>query len=245
MRTLITLLLLAGFAGADDGTEAEAADAIAKQLASPEDSVVLAGLLEAAGNQSKSLTTPVTKLLRHKNPAVRQSAIEVLGGRRDPSAQKKAASALCARLDPLSVKEEDKPELEKVITALHDLAQPSSIKPLLGMKSTAPREIHEAAAMAVANVPSKEAIDRLIQYGYKDRRGSDRTRDIAVKALRYATQEQIKGGIEVWRKWWSEHEKDFDPVAAMEKRAKAKAEADEKKERRKNRKKKKEEGAEG
>ena len=130
-----------------------------------------------------------------------------------------------------------------MITALHDLAQPSSIKPLLSMDSTTPREVRAACAMAVGNVPSKEAIDRLIQYGYKDRRGSGRTRDLATKALAYATQEKVKGGIEAWRKWWSENEDDFDPIAAAEKRQQARAAAEEKqrrKEERRNRKKKKE-----
>jgi len=92
--------------------------------------------------------------------------------------------------------------------------------------------------MAVANVPSKEAIERLIQYGYKDRRGAGRTRDLATKALAYATQEKVKGGIEGWRKWWSDNEKSFDPIAAAEKREEARAAAQAKKERKKNRKKK-------
>lgn len=238
MRPLLILLCLVGLAFADEKADDEAAKTIAVQLKSKEDSIVLAGLLDAATNQSKSLTSPVVKLLKHKNPAVRQSAIEVLGGRRNPSAQKKAASSLCARLKPLGAKEEQQPELLTAIQALHDLAQPASIKPLLGMRSGTPREVMAACSMAVANVPSKEAIERLIQYGYKDRRGAGRTRDLATKALAYATQEKVKGGIEGWRKWWSDNEKSFDPIAAAEKREEARAAAQAKKERKKNRKKK-------
>jgi len=161
------------------------ADAIAAGLASKEDTVVLNALTAAVEDQSPSLASPLCKLLKHRNPAVRQAAIEVLGGRTEKRARSKAAGALCARLGPLVDKhEENGEELDKLLTALHDLAQEKSIKPLLGLKSTAPREIREKAAMAVANVPDKEAIERLIQYGYKDRRGSGRTRDIAVMSLR-------------------------------------------------------------
>jgi len=238
MRAFLILLLGAAPLLAEEKAESEteAAKSILDQLASSEDQTVLNGLLEASGNQSKTLTSPVCKLLRHKNPAVRQSAIEVLGGRSDLGCQKKAASALIARVEPLAEKEEDKAECEKVLKALHDLAQPATIKPLLSLKSTLPKEIREQAAMAVANVPTKEAVDRLIQYGYKDRRGSGRTRDIAVRALRYATQEQMKGGIEEWRKWWSDNEASFDPIAAADKRKAAASAAAEKRERRKNRK---------
>ncbi|MHC4938460.1 MAG: HEAT repeat domain-containing protein [Planctomycetota bacterium] len=238
MRSLCLLFCLTALVCADEKADDEAAKSIVAQLKSKEDSIVLAGLLEAATNQSKSLTSPVIKLLKHKNPAVRQSAIEVLGGRRNPSAQKKAAQSLCYRLKPLSAKEEQQAELLVVIQALHDLEQPLAIKPLLSMDSGTPREVLTQCAMAVGNVPSKEAVDRLIQYGYKDRRGAGRTRDIAVKALRYATQEKVKGNIEAWRKWWSDNEKDFDPLIAAEKRAEARAAAKEKEERKKNRRKK-------
>jgi len=205
----------------------ESAKLIAKKLASKNDEEVFTGLHEAALNQDPVLTTPLTKLLKNKNTALRYGAIETLGTRTLEAERRQAARSLAARLKPLAVKENDREELLKVIQALHDLAQESTIKALLDSKNEEDRDVRQARAMAVANVPTKEAIDRLIQYGYKDKRGAGRTRDIAVKALRYATGEQLKGGIEVWRKWWSDNEKSFDPVAAADARkGKRTAEAD-------------------
>ena len=218
---LAALLLVPAAHGADDAElkeRKEAAKRIATKLASKNDEEVFTGLHEAALNQDPVLTSPLTKLLKSKNPAVRYGAIETLATRALAAEQKKAARSLAARLKPLATKEDDREELLKVIQALHDLAQESTIKALLDSKNDEDRDVRQARAMAVANVPTKEAIERLIQYGYKDRRGQGRTRDIAVKALRYATGEQLKGGIEVWRKWWSDNEKTFDPVAAADAR---------------------------
>ena len=230
MRITAALLVLASFAWAD-------AAAIVKKLGDKNDQIVLEGLAEAANEQSKSLTASLVKLTKHKNPAIRQTAIACLGGRTDVAAKKKAASSLAARLKPLSKDPHDKTEILLVIQALHDLAQPTTIKALLDTPNDAERDVREARAMAVANVPSKEAIERLIQYGYKDRRGEARTRDIAVRALRYATQDNTKRGIEGWRKWWSDNKKSFDPESAADKRQEArdaKAEKDAKREARKN-----------
>ena len=238
---LLPLLFIAAPLLADDG-----AKAIAKQLASKSDEEVYAGLHAAAGNQDKSLTSPICKLLKDKNPSIRATAIEVLATRTEPAAQKKAAQSLAARLKPLASKEDGKEELLKVVAALHDLAQPTTIKALLDSKHDEARDVRQARAMAVANVPSKEAIERLIQYGYKDRKGKGRTRDIATKALAYATGEKNRGGIDGWRRWWKENEKDFDCIDAAEKRAEKrdaaaqkKAKQAERKKKNKNRKKKK------
>lgn len=246
----LVVLLFAPFASAGEEAELkqrkEAAKLIAKKLASKNPEEVFTGLHEAAQNQDPVLTSPLTKLLKNKNPALRYGAIETLATRELGAEQRKAARSLSARLKPLAAKEQDREELMKVISALHDLAQESTIKALLDSKNDEDRDVRQARAMAVANVPSKEAIERLIQYGYKDRRGTGRTRDIAVKALQYATGLKNQGGIEGWRKWWSENEKNFDPVAAADERAAKKAERAakeakkaERKKRNKNRKKKK------
>jgi len=219
----LLVILLAPFAvaaeDADIKERKEAAKTIAKKLVSSNDEEVFAGLQEAAVNQDPSLTSPLCKLLKSKNTALRYGAIETLGTRTLQGEQKKAARSLVGRLKPLADNEDDREELLKVIQALHDLAQVSTIKAVLDSKSDEDRSVRQARAMAVANVADKEAIERLIQYGYKDRRGKGRTRDIATKALRYATGAQVKGGIEAWRKWWSENEKSFDPLAAAEQRA--------------------------
>ena len=87
----------------------------------------------------------------------------------------------------------------------------------------------------------KEAIERLIQFGYKDRRGSSRTVRTATQALAYATQEKVCGGIEQWRKWWSDNKATFDVEAAAEARAKARAKQAEKDAARKERRRKRKE----
>jgi HEAT repeat protein len=233
MRTFATLLCLACFVAAgspstlagdaakNDAAKADTSKQIAKQLSDKNDQQVLGALLEASGNQSKTLTSPLIKLLKNKNAAIRESAIACLGGRTEASSKKRAAISLASRLKPLGDKSTTKPEMLLVVQALHDLAQPTTIKALLDSPNSEERDVRQARAMAVANVPSKEAIERLIQYGYKDRRGEARTRDIATKALKYATQDTGKRGIEGWRKWWKENEREFDVVGAAEKRTEA------------------------
>ncbi|MHC4954204.1 MAG: HEAT repeat domain-containing protein [Planctomycetota bacterium] len=240
LRTVIPLFALSALlvAGEVDKKEhREATKRIAKQLASKESEEVFAGLLEAARNHDPSLAAPLVKLLKHKNPSIRAGAIEALGRRQELASQKKAASALAARLKPLSEKESDREELLKAIQALHDLAQPVSIKALLDTRADEDRDIVSARAMAVANVPSKEAIERLIQFGYKGRKS--RSRNVASAALRYATQQPVKGGIEQWRKWWSDNKKTFDVVDAAAKRDEKRAAEQAKKAKREERKKNK------
>jgi HEAT repeat protein len=233
MRPILLCLLVAAplTAGDTDESGPDVAD-VAKQLRSKDSNEVIAAARTAATIQDAKVLSPLIHLLRDKNPAVRTAAIEALALRTEAKQKKGAAQALAARLGPLSTKEEDRAELLAVIKAMHDLAQPATIKALLDIKSGTDREVARARAMAVGNVPSKEAIERLIQFGYKDRRGTDATRRVATEALAYATQERVKGGVEQWRQWWSENEKTFDPVAAAEKRKETRAKAEEKQARR-------------
>ncbi|MHC4958399.1 MAG: HEAT repeat domain-containing protein [Planctomycetota bacterium] len=241
-------LLLSAAAWADEAAKAAQAkaDELTKTMASKDAEERLSAVREAARNQHKSLVSPLTRLLKDKDVRIRYEAIAVLGLRLVPKDKKTAAKALNARLVPLSKKVQDQEELLKVVSALHDLAQPSSIKPLLDMKADTDRDVAVARAKAVANVPSKEAIERLIQFGYKDRRGASRTVRTANLALTYATGEKVRGGIEGWRKWWSDNKASFDVEAAAEARLKSrmeKAAKDAKKEERKRRKRKKKDGA--
>ncbi|MEM8882886.1 MAG: hypothetical protein AAGD14_02310 [Planctomycetota bacterium] len=245
MRTLCLLLLLSPFVLAEEIGDKDAAKVTIDKLKDKSPEVVHEGLLEATSNQHKSLTSPLIKLLKHKSDAVRLGVIPVLGARTQLSEQKKAGSALAARLKPLSKKPEQETELSAVIEALHDLQQRSTIKALLDMGSGTNRDIMDARAMAVGNVPHKDAIEALIQFGYKNRRGVDRTRDVANRALRYATGENPRGGIEGWRRWWKDNEKTFDPIEAAEARASKKAERDEKEAKRAERKKKRDRKKQG
>jgi HEAT repeat protein len=224
-RTILVLALLAlAVPAEEDKALREAASELAARMRSKDPEERLAAARETAMNQHHLVLAPLVKLLRDKDKRIREAAISSLGLRDDPKAAKQAASALASRLRPLAGKEETREELLSVIQALHDLAQPVSMKALLDIKSGTDREVMRARAMAVANVPSKEAIDRLIQYGYKDRRGSDSTRRIAIQALGYATQVRLRGNFEEWRRWWSDNKDGFDVDAAAEARANKRAE---------------------
>jgi HEAT repeat protein len=224
-RSILVLALLAlAVPAEEDKALREAASELVARMRSKDGEERLAATRETAMNQHHLVLSPLIKLLKDKDRRIREAAISSLGLRDDPKAARAAANALAARLRPLEGKEETREELLAVISALHDLAQPASIKALIDIKSGTDRDVMSARAMAVANVPSKEAIERLIQYGYKDRRGSDATRRIATRALTYATQVKLKGNLEEWRRWWSDNKDAFDVDAAAEARANKRAE---------------------
>jgi len=235
MRRLSIALALAVLAApvrSDDraNKDAEAklaaeAKELAGRLASKDPDVVYEAIKEAAQNQHALLTDPLVKLLKSPRPELRGTAIEALGTRFDPTARKKAAKALAARLGKLSRKEKDADELMKSITALHDLAQTVSIKPLLSdIDKDTNGKVVRARVMAVANVPDAEAIDSLIKFAAKSRRMAKRGK-VVRDALVYATGERIKGNVDAWRSWWKEHKKNFDFQAAQKKREEAKQKA--------------------
>ncbi len=222
MRKLVFfgLLTLCASGLADDAAKAADAEAsrLADQLASKDDAHVLAALQEVVGVQHKRLVAPLAKLLRSKNPTVRTAAIKALGKRTTLADQKKAATALAARLRPLAAKgqEQKRPELMAVTEALHDLAQEKSIKALLDIKTGADKEVVGARTRAAANVPSKKAIDQLLGLWAK-KAGGQGHKGAVQKALRYATGEKFPN-LRAWQKWWRENHDTFDPIAAYEAR---------------------------
>ena len=219
----------------DEARLAAEAKELAGRLASKDPDVVYEAIKEAAQNQHALLTDPLVKLIKNPRPELRGTAIEALGTRFDPTARKKAAKALAARLGRLSKKEEDADELMKSITALHDLAQKVSIKALLSdIDRNTDGKVARARMMAVANVPDAEAIDSLIKFAGKSRRMANRGK-VVRDALIYATGERIKGDVDMWRSWWKENKRNFDFQAAQKKREEAKLKSASKK---KNRKKK-------
>ncbi len=209
---------------------------------------------EAAKVPDHELLRPLTKLLSNKDRAVRIAAVDALKTRQEKADRKKAASSLGAHLNKRT-KLEDLPERLAVIYALHDLAEPGSMKALLdGIDRNMEAGEVSARLKAVANVPSKEAIELLIKFmdsgGRRDRPGQ---RGAADGALRYATGagnirkqwNRIKGrgGDNAWREWWRENKKTFDPKAAAAKREEARKEAAEKEAKRLEKRKKKKERA--
>ena len=232
----IALSLILYPAAAEDRVEAElkaSAKALAEQLASKEPGVRAEALKAAATNQHALVTTPLIKLLKDKDFATRVAALNALGTREHASERKKAAKAVASRLSKLSSKPETRTELLQAIDALHNLAHPTSIKPLLdNLTKETDREIARARLMAVANVSSPEAIDGLINLAAKGR-NMNRLKDLVRAALKDATGENVRGGADEWRAWWKENKKDFDfeSVRAAREEAKAKREAKEEKKR--------------
>lgn len=199
---------------------------------------------EAKGLPDAALTSPLIRLLTDKERGVREAVIDALGGRVDRSARKKAANALAARLARLSKHVADQPELLLTIGALAALQQPSTIKALLAdIDPDVDSEIVQARLFAVAGIPHKQAIEELITFMAKGRRGGRaKNRGLADKALRYATgatphKDNRSAGRDAdrWRAWWRENEKtfSFDAIQAArveaEEAAAAKAERQEEK----------------
>jgi hypothetical protein len=239
MRLTCAIALLCAFAVAQDASKEEAA-AIAKRLASKDFDTRLEAAREAAKNQHSSLTAPLIKLLRNKDEAVRLAAIEALALREDSTERKRAAKALGARIKPLEDDEERRDELLKIVEALHDLAQPNVIRVLMDIPVSSDEEVARARLHAAANIPSKEVIDRLIQYASSGRRNRNARWRNAGAAIRYATQENVKGGVREWRQWWKDNKDTFDVDHAANLRAEERLKQAQKKAQRAKRKKKKE-----
>jgi hypothetical protein len=197
---------------------------------------------EAKTLQAAALTSPLTRLLSDKESGVREAVIDALGARVDRAARKKAASALAGRLPRLSKHVADQPELLQIIGALGALQQSSTVKALLDdIDVEVDAEIVRARLFAVAAIPHKQAIEGLITFLAKGRRGGrGKHRDMADKALRYATgaqphKENRSAGRDAdrWRAWWRENEKTFSFDAVQDARAEAEQAAEEKAERQK------------
>ncbi len=204
----------------------------------------LAAAEAARDVQDERLLAPLVKLLRDDDADVRRAALAALGARTDPAQQKRAADAVAERLKPLAKKAETEGELVAACTALHDLAQPSTVDALLDdIADGTSTDVVRARCMAVGNIPSAKAIEGLIDLMAKRHRDGTGTRSAAAQALAYATGERPVNDPDHWRAWWKEHEKSFDFAAAAERRA---AERDKKKDaaERRDRRKKKQDGGE-
>ncbi len=197
---------------------------------------------DAADCPHESLLKPLLRLLADPEPMIRQAATKALGTRETKSDKKKAAAGLNPRLRRLSKKPEDQDELLIVVAALDKLAQPSSIKPLLAdIEPGTETDVAQARLNAVAAVPHRDAVDRLIQYLAKGRKRSHHN-GAASKALQYATGQRFGRDPDRWRAWWRDHEKTFDFDAMAREREEAAAKAKEKAEKKKERQRKKREG---
>lgn len=195
--------------------------------------------------QHDSLTSPLVKLLADKEWGVREAAIDALANRQGKSARKKASSSLAARLPRMAKDSARAEETLQVIEALGRLGQPTAVKPLLdGIDLDTDIAMVRARTMAVAEIPDKKAIEGLIDFLARGRRGgAGPQRDAARKALQYATGQNAQArehraagkDADRWRAWWRENEKHFDFEAVRAAREQAAAEAEAKAERKRER----------
>jgi hypothetical protein len=183
-----------------DREQRQAAAEEAKELQHPD---LLAALLKAAKDEYRSVREPVWKALATRQPAADKA---------------KAARAVETRLRELDRKPDSPDELAVVIQALHDLAQPSSIAPLLeGVVPTTETPVALARFKAVGNIPSKEAIEALLGHAQRGRGGATH-RAGALQGLAYATGMRLPN-LDAWLRWWSDAKRTWDPEAAATARA--------------------------
>ena len=103
----------------------------------------------------------------------------------------------------------------KILAVLHDLAQPTTLKPLLdGIVIEIDLDELAGRLKAVAAIPTPEAIEEIIQFGSRGRHGLDRWRRLSTEAFNYATGAGLGTDPDAWRAWWKDHQKGFDFKAA-------------------------------
>ncbi|MCG3133102.1 MAG: hypothetical protein HMLKMBBP_00195 [Planctomycetes bacterium] len=236
---LFTLLAFAAAAFAEDppagkAKEEEKPKDAAAQVAAEADALIakmndakfaatrLDGATGALSVQDAKLLPVLVKLLKDSDADVRLAAVKALGARTADDQKKKAAEALGARIKFIEKDVKDQMELIAVAKSLHDLAQPCTIDALLdGIQDDSDLDVAEARAMAVANVPCAEAIEKLIDHMSRRGRNGSGMQSLYRKALQYATGERGVVDPDMWRKWWKDNKATFDFDLAAVNRDKA------------------------
>jgi hypothetical protein len=226
-----TALLLGALALAPDAQPAAAgeapagdapatADEVAADLRAADAAVRAAACDAAVRVPGDIVLKALVRCLEDVTIEVRQGAIRALGARTVPAEARKASSGLLARLARKGVPEDERLRL---LRALHDLARPEAVRPLLAaIDRDMPDDEVAARLLAVANVPTDEAIERLVQFLDRGHRAESRAdRDAAMRALRYATGQRFGREADAWRAWWREVENGYDHAAAAARRHEA------------------------
>lgn len=247
MRTICLLVVLSAVLAApalampEEEPERTAKDVV-KDLKDRDRGVKILAITECAEFQDSAIATQLTGMLKDKDFEIRLAVIDALAMRESDADKKRAAAALAPRLAPLTGKLQDAEEYEAIIDALAKLAQTCSIKALMDMKIEEDQTTAEARLMAVAEVPHKDAIEALIQFGSKGRnRGSNNQRQLTMKALRHATGQKFNQDMDKWREWWKENRDTFDFKMMKDQRDADTAEAAERKARQEEKRRKREE----
>ena len=208
---------------------AEVLKQVLKDLASKDESVRLKAVVQAKDIQSSKLLRSLSKALKDKLRPIRMAAIDALGARTTPAEKKKAAKLLLDRLNARGGAS-DSEERVALAEGVGTLEVHSSLRPLLDPidLETPPEEL-KARMDAVVNIPSKEAVERLITILDKGRRAARSRNTHAVKALRMITGQQFDRNPDRWRSWWRDVGPNFDFDAVREARedeARRRAEAE-------------------
>ncbi len=209
---LASILLSPARAHAEDA-EKDAAKALIERFKAEDAEEREKAAIESAANGQSSLTSPLLKLLKDDYVTVREAALGALATRTDKSSRRKASSTLVSRLKKLEKSPEDRPELMLTFKTIGRLGDAGAVKPLLAdIEPETEKELAQARFMAVAEIPHKEAVERLINYLAKWRRRGDMAghRRLAVNALQHATGQKLGGDPDKWRAWWREAEDGFD-----------------------------------
>ena len=216
-------LVLCAVAAFADGPAPAAPDAakLAESLKAKDAVDRLAAAQQAKDVQDEKLLAPLLALLDDANAEVRRAAIDALGRRVPVEAQKKASAALAAHLSKVTKRPEAQLEQLTTVNALGALAQPAALDALMsGIDIDTPGDLVGARLSAVANIPTADAIESLIQFLAKQGRGKNGPqRDACRQALREATGENLGGDPDAWRAWWRDAKKTFDFDAAARRRA--------------------------
>ncbi len=240
---LVGLLAVPTGARADDdpardkAAEAEKAKKVAdlcERFKANEADARLSAAMEAKDVQDPKVTAALAHAVSDADADVRKASIAALAVRTDDAAKKQAATALAARLTRLRTAPAMQEELLAALAALHDLAQPSTVRALaegLDVDSTTDAKLMDAWTHAIGNIPSAEAIESLIDFLAREGRGRQWWGRSTVAGLTYATGEKWGGDPDVWRKWWREHKQTFDFQAAAARRAKERQDAKDREER--------------
>jgi hypothetical protein len=208
--------------------DSELSKELVKKMKDSDPDVRLKAVMDAQEVPEAAVTVQLASLLADKDGVVRSAAIEALRLRPVPAERKKAATALAGRLKALSKKLSDEEEYTLVISALHDLAEPVSIKALLDIDPEEERDTARQRLFAVANVAAADAIEGLIDFLAKGINRRTGQRQFAAQALRYATGKQYGHDPDQWRSWWKDAKATFDFEAAADRRSQDAARKEEK-----------------